>query len=166
MFRHSEIQTILRMQRQRQDSQRCADETQSCNPRSETGARESEKAEDKKDSAHVIGSIDYDDMDDELMDDGEDDEEEYARFLETERQEMELAAAERQKKTHHDIVDDSRKTSTRRKVRELDAIAGVDDVLNYGDGPPTTAKMTGSQTPENVNNLGRKIWWPEIAVSK
>ena len=157
---------MLRMQRQRQDNQRCADETQSRSPQSENGVRESEEAEGKKDSAHLIGSIDYDDMEDELMDDGEDDEEEYARFLEAERQEMELAAAERQKKTHHDIVDDSRKTSTRRKVRELDAVAGGDDVLDYGDGPPTTAKMTGSQTPATVDNKGKKIWWPEIAVSK
>ena len=166
MFRHSEIQTILRMQRQRRDNQRSGDESESRSPQSENGFWEFQEAELKKDSAHLAGSIDYDDMEDEVMDDGEDDEEEYARFLETERKEMELAAAERQKKPRHDNVDDSRKTSTRRKVRELDAVAGADDVLDYGDDSPITADIANSQTPAPVKKIGKKIWWPEIAVSK
>ena len=166
MFRHSEIQTILRMQRQRRDNQCSVDETKSCNPRSENGDWEFREVEIKQDCAHLAGNIDYDDIEDEVMDDGEDDEEEYARFLETERKEMELAAAERQRKAHHGDVDDSRKTSTRRKVRELDAVAGGYDVLDYGDDSPIMAETTKSQVPAPVNKVGKKIWWPEIAIPK
>ena len=166
MFRHSEIQAILRTQRQRLDNQDCVDETESHGPRSEDGFGKFLEAEVKRYSAHHAGSIDYDDVEDEVMDDGEDDEEEYARFLETERKEMELAVAERQKKTYKENVDDSRKTSTRRKVRELDAVSGGDDVLDYGDDSPTTAEIANSQTPAPVSTIGKKIWWPEIAVSE
>ena len=158
MFRHTEIQTILQTQRQQRDSQRSGDETDSC-------SQQLEKTDVGKDNAHSTESIGCDEIIDEITDE-EDDEEEYATFLKKERREMELAAVERQKKSHHSDFDDSRKTSTRRKVRELDAVTGGDDVLDYDDESPTTADFTSPETPVLVDRIGKKIWWPEISLSQ
>lgn len=61
----------------------------------------------------------------------EDDEEEYARFLEKERKEFADAAAKQreQKREGHQWGDRTR--STRRKVREMDAVAEAEVVLDY-----------------------------------
>ena len=118
----------------------------------------------------------------------EEDEEEYSRFLATERQEFEsIALAMNNKRRVEDTTFVDRKTSTRRRVRELDAIKSQDEALDYGDEalisePINTGRgylvdlkisepqidtskastRTRNSEPVSGTTKGRKIWWPII----
>ena len=168
IFRHSEIQTILRSHRHRQERKSLCFETVPRGQQLEDGAWGVQEAErDEESPLYKLGIEDESgDEEGEIVDEDDDDEEEYERFLEAERREMELAAAEQRKKSRDFRVDESRKTSTRRKVRELDAVVVENEVLDYGDDLPTVAETPDESSTTHSDQLGRKIWWPEIAISK
>ena len=95
----------------------------------------------------------------------EDDEAEYASFLEQERKDFESAASRRRLETQR---SQDRTVSTRRKVREMDTFNNSDQVLDYGDEDGGIAKppLVGStkETIPDTHLQGRKIWWPTIGV--
>ncbi|KAL9118816.1 MAG: hypothetical protein Q9187_004630 [Circinaria calcarea] len=191
MFRHSEIQAVLRAKRHRR-------EMKSSDSEATSDGEPDIKVFDGEPSMlgpFIMDSAQHEPLEDVVEDgeiDEEDDEEEYARFIEKEREEFESVALSMKAKKGRDTLRiTSRTTSTRRRVRELDEIAGGNDVLDYGDGPtvsPTPAKagaadlnpsggsgtmstFQGHQVDEpNYTNshsqigaaVGRKIWWPTI----
>lgn len=156
MFRNSEIYALIRQRQVRKE-----------NEEAEFGVEATSATESKVTSTH--------DPKDSIVDEGDsEDEEEYLRFLETEKRKAE-ANNERNKR---------RKTKTdahthRRIARELDIVAIDEQMLDYDEGPskPTEASKTDSQ--RHVDGLGeechatapqardhrpegRKIWWPCI----
>ena len=190
MFRHSEIQAILRAKRHQR-------EMKSSDSEARSDGEPEIKMYDEEPSMlgpFIMDSGQHEPLED--VEDGEideeDDEEEYARFIEKERQEFESVALLMKAKKGREIFKNTgRTTSTRRRVRELDEIAGGNDVLDYGDKPtvsPIPAKagaadlnpsggsgtmsaFQGHQVDEsNYANshsqtraaTGRKIWWPTI----
>jgi len=162
MFRHSEIQSILRTRRQTR----------------EKTISEYEDVPRSKDMENGDWGVEEAEGNHERVEEGEvsdeDDEEEYARFLEAERKEMELAASRQNKKGQG---QNSRGTiSTRRTVREMDAVVSTNDALDYGDeaddttatpevsnGVRTTQDVAGPGGPNSSGTgEGRKIWWPVL----
>ncbi|MCJ1249053.1 hypothetical protein MMC30_006275 [Trapelia coarctata] len=163
MFRHSEIQSILRARRQTRE--KTISEYRDV-PRSKDmgdgvwGVEEAEKAHEGAEEGEVSD---------------EDDEEEYARFLEAERKEMELAAS-RQKKKGGQGQNARGTISTRRTVREMDAVFSTNDALDYGDeagdtvatpevpNSVTTTQDVGGSGGQGSHRTGegRKIWWPTL----
>ncbi|KAL9121017.1 MAG: hypothetical protein Q9187_002431 [Circinaria calcarea] len=190
MFRHSEIQAILRAERHRREM-KSSDSEATSDGEPDINVFDGEPS---MLGPFIVDSDQHEPLED--IEDGEideeDDEEEYARFIEKEREEFESAALlMKARKGRETLRITGRTTSTRRRVRELDEIAGGNDVLDYGDGPtvsPIPAKagaadlnpsggsgtistFQGHQVDEpnytNSHNqigatIGRKIWWPTI----
>ena len=115
----------------------------------------------------------------------DEEEEEYARFLESERKQFEaVAKSSKKRKNYRNHFDEDRKTSTRRRVREMDELSGGNDVLDYGEensapSPVAKASETGDdekltpggdgsnmRRPSVANEApsGKKIWWPVIGT--
>lgn len=181
MFRHSEIQSMLR--EHRLQSSIPIDEPKTLvsesnvqipSPESEprrihTYLRTSSPEEAEK--ASDVSKVE------------DEEEEEYARFLESERKQFEAAAkSSKKRKNYSKAFDEDRKTSTRRRVREMDELSGGNDVLDYGEehsAPSHVAKASEKEDDEkhtpggNGSNMrgqsganetlgGKKIWWPLI----
>ena len=189
MFRHSEVQAILRARRHRNELKSSKSEATSD---SESDVKALYQKPDMlapscTESAQneVVEYVEEGEIDE------EDDEEEYVRFLEKERLEFEsVALSIKAKKARETLNSMDRIASTRRRVRELDAMACSNDVLDYGDEPTalpyTTKEGTGlkpcgpGQTVSTYGDnrtdkhekdsphgecgavTGRKIWWPTI----
>lgn len=156
MFRNSEIYALIRQRQVRKE-----------NEEAEFGVEAASATESKVTSTH--------EPKDSIVDEGDsEDEEEYLRFLETEKRKAE-ANNERNKR---------RKTKAdahthRRIARELDIVAVDEQMLDYDEGPskPTEASKTDSQRHEDGlgeeyhatapqardrRPEGREIWWPCI----
>lgn len=164
MFRHSEIYAIIR-ERQVRKENADADE-----PDGNTASSVQNSA------AAPAGDPS---LDEGIKGDSED-EEEYARFLETEQKELKAEAARKNKRNWNHQDGDGyrdRTTSTRRKVREMDGAMTADTVLDYGEDAPSPSlnQLNGrslvsyysdTEAPAAVEQKtvleGRKIWWPTI----
>lgn len=175
MFRHSEVYAIIRERQLRKENAN-VDRADESSPTLNS------------DSAAVIGE---EGALEEGIDVDTDDEGEYARFLEAERQEMETDAArkkKRKRKTADGFDEHGRPPTMRRLAREMDEATTADTVLVYDeeDGPsaiPTTNLENSAETSEwkkachedrlDSNSVaapkpareGRKIWWPTIGGS-
>ena len=111
----------------------------------------------------ILEELDKGEEEGEVIEIEDNDDEEYARFLEAERHQFQIeATSNRNSKRAEAIKGPDRTTSTRRRVRELDAVVGGEDILDYGDEPTTSSKMEGSDTTIDIQVEGRKIWWPTI----
>ena len=171
IFRHSELQAILRKQRHARETKRSEFVAVARSKEMEEGLwglQEMDYSYNNKEKRNMF---------EEEYDHDQDDEEEYALFLAAERREMELAVSE-------DKMNESKKTkqrggnvSTRRTVRELDAAVGNANVLDYGEDPQTASTTDNNHTLNDIDTTcksqvdnkvnqpvseGRQIWWPEI----
>lgn len=171
MFRHSEIYAIIReRQVRRENADAETDEAHSPSLKPGSAAPTEEHA--------VL---------EEVSDADNDEEEEYARFLEAEQKAMQDEAARRKKRKRSNADGDferERMPTMRRIAREMDE-AGVDDtVLDYGEEDTPTRRMSSEQgvnqrhgrksvsyEDEDIGSAiteqlpakeGRKIWWPVI----
>ena len=94
------------------------------------------------------------------------DEDEYAQFLEQERIEFEQAASQQRKRSQHQQDGDyrDRTVSTRRRVREMDAMNTSEQILDYDEGFTAEAsRETGDEARKILEKpQGKRIWWPEI----
>ena len=160
IFRHSEIQFLLRARRQTQEKMTSEYKDIPRSKEMENGVWGVEEAEDTEKGVE----------EGEVSD--EDDEEEYTRFLEAELKEMELAAS-RQKKKGGQGQSSRGMISTRRTVREMDAVVSTNDALDYGDEAEDTpvisdnfsaTRRIGGPGDNGSNGAveGRKIWWPVL----
>ncbi|MCJ1405329.1 hypothetical protein MMC11_008556 [Xylographa trunciseda] len=135
MFRHSEVQALLRDQRHAREKESSEFLTVARSQELQDGAWGLQEVdEDNVDEGDNIKDIVTKDID--IEEDGEieeDDEEEYARFLEAERKEMELVASNQGAKNGKNRKSKAGKASTRRIVRELDEARSGTDALDYGD---------------------------------
>ena len=135
MFRHSEIQAVLRERRHAQEKDMSDFLTVARSQELQDGAWGLQEVD--KDQDVVDDDIDDKNIKDQkLEDEGEiedDDEEEYAQFLEAERREMELVASSRRSKPGKNQESKAGRASTRRIVRELDEIPNAMDALDYGE---------------------------------
>ena len=173
MFRHSEIYSILRERQIRKE-----------NKDADCGEEPANSSLDAVDDAQVIVLSDA--VDESGSEDGE--EEEYARFLESEQKDWQAAAARNKRKRGSEDLGERQgraynPRSTRRVVRELDSITAEDHVLDYGDEPPTVVDVSGRDNrsrdtstlriskpvrpalnlesgEEKLRLQGKKIWWP------
>lgn len=172
MFRHSEIQSLLRDRRHRTENM-------------DTSAKEEE---DVGSSASPLAE----EVDSPL---DEDEEEEYARFLEEERRQMERDAANLKRKRSVDVANEThgREATHRRIARELDANLESNESLDYGEEAPRpidsgrlertedlyqrrTVDYTDDTGEKDVSeaaklshvksasHVGKKIWWPVIGT--
>jgi len=163
MFKHSEIQSLLRARRQSREKTTSDYKDVPRSKEMESGIWGVEEAEDG-----------HERIEEGELSDG-DDEEEYARFLEAERKEMEFAAS-RQTNRVTNGQNPRGKASTRRIVREMDAVVSTNDALDYGDEPkdaiampdvPDSMMATQDITgPEGQGSKrigeGKKFWWPVL----
>jgi len=135
MFRHSEIQALLREQRHDREKESSDFLTVARSKELQDGAWGVQELEED----NVVEGVNIKDKvveDIEVEEDGEveeDEEEEYARFLEAERREMELIASSQSAKNSKNRKSKAGKFSTRRVVRELDEIPSGTNALDYGD---------------------------------
>lgn len=144
IFRHSEVQRLLKQER----AARKASEEEQASP-SEVEAPDAEDTLHNKTNLVTEGTVAQDhEIEDRantmLAEDAEnlssspeevrgteDDEEEYKEFLEQERKEFAtLSEKERQKKRKYHLPYD-RIISTRRKIRDMDAVVEDNPVLDY-----------------------------------
>lgn len=156
MFRHSEIYTLIRQRQVRKE-----------NEEAEFGVEAALAIESKVTSTHEPKNSIFDEGDSE-------DEEEYLRFLESEKKKAE-ANNERNKRRKTKLGAHTH----RRIARELDIVAVDKQMLDYDEGPskPTEAAKTDSQRhgdgmgeedhatayqARDRRPEGRKIWWPCI----
>ena len=141
MFRHSEVEALLRAQRHAREKESSDFLTVARSQELQDGVWGLQQVdEDRVEEGGTTQKIDIKDIASEELDvegsdeiEEDDDEEEYARFLEAERREMELIAASRVTKNNKNQKSQSGKASTRRIVRELDEIPSGTDALDYGD---------------------------------
>lgn len=165
MFRHSEIQALLQARRQAREKTTSDYKDVPRSKEMENGVWGVEEAED-----------DHGGVGEGELSDG-DDEEEYARFLEAERKEMELAASKQTNKVTNG-QNPRGKASTRRIVREMDAVVSTNDTLDYGDEPDDA--MATPDVPDilrtaqdiagpkgqggNKTGVGKKFRWPVLQM--
>ena len=116
IFRHSEIHTLLRQHEAAEEALE-----------SELDVDEAPKK--KQDPEKLLSPLSA--LEDEVLLGDKDDEEEYARFLEQERKEFAEAAAKQRDKTRQSQNPHDRTVSTRRRVREMDAVVDNDVALDY-----------------------------------
>ena len=153
MFRHTEIQNLLRERRRLEDL-----DSPTAEEHNGTASGSAIAPDLLPDAAGLSRTASARSPSDEP-----DDEAEYARFLAAERREFEKSAAQKRTRGRHDVRADDRTISTRRKVRELDEVASADQVLDYGDGPSMeTTKPAEPCLPAEQVREGRRIWWPVI----
>ena len=175
MFRHSEVQALLRDRRHKVENKDASVEVETDVGRSAPALPE------EVDSLAA-----------------EDEEEEYARFLEEERRQMErdAAADQKQRGTEDAGAIRGREATHRRTARELDINLETNDALDYDEEPsratdPGRQERTQERTQDlyerrrvdyvdnaagendsteveasshvnGVSDGGRKIWWPMI----
>lgn len=165
MFRHSEIQALLQARRQAREKTTSDYKDVPRSKEMENGVWGVEEAED-----------DHGGVGEGELSDG-DDEEEYARFLEAERKEMELAASKQRNKATNG-QNPRGKASTRRIVREMDAVVSTNDTLDYGDEPDdavatpdvpdilkTAQDIAGPKSQGgNKTGVGKKFRWPVLQM--
>lgn len=156
MFRHSEIQTLLREKRQREEKE----QEHARNARDKIAASAPPAVGNLAPKGGKIGktgkatSVSPDS-----------DDEEYQRFLQAERQEFNKAAAQKRNGERLAYVADDRTISTRRRVREMDSFQATSDVLMYEDEPSSpkrTGQASAAQAQGEEKVEGRKIWFPKI----
>lgn len=158
MFRDSEIYALIRQRQVRKENQEAG-----------FGVEEAPVTESKVTPTHEPKSL--------IVDEGgsqDEDEEEYLRFLESEKRKAE-ANNERNKR---------RKTKSdahthRRIARELDIVLADEQILDYDEGPSNPTEVFKGDSPRHKKGLGeehyptanqaldrrpegRKIWWPCI----
>lgn len=182
IFRHSEIQALL-LQRMKE---RLEAEDSKPSP-TESGELSEGEISDHPDTAAAAGpehsqgeaktqndpdlvKQEQSNSHDVLTDDQDEDEEaEYARFLEQERREFAESTLRKRQKSRHNRDLNNRNVSTRRRIREMDAFESTDPILSYDDGePPQSITNHSSETPALDSNeeqsTGRTIWWPQIGA--
>ena len=163
IFRHSEIQSLLREKRH-EEERRLAELDETARSKGDLTRRDLDQVQTSA-TVPSFEELDGSEEDGEIegMEEFEDDDdEEYARFLEAERRQFRTeATSNRKNKRAEAMKGPGRTTSTRRRVRELDTAMGGNDVLDYGDGPTVSSKV-GDPAPMNEQVNGRKIWWPAI----
>ena len=174
MFRHSEIQALLRDRRHTRENKDAAIE-----------GEEEGKEQALPDLVEEAGDVTEEDA-----------EEDYARFLEEERRQMERdASTNKRKRSAEDIsAVHGREATHRRTARELDVNFETTESLDYGEEPSHTTdrgtqerapglyerrrvdyadNTTGNQTTAEFDandhvggapHGGKKIWWPKIGV--
>lgn len=160
MFRHTEIYSILRERQVRQENEEADGDEQrdhlaSGATATPEGAMPLEIETDKDhERAHIHQ------LGDSLVD----------------SQANSLASFKR-KRNSEDTGDRSGKASTRRLVRELDAVTAQDQVLDYGDEPAKELSSAhahpGIESADDVADHhgksasvpGRKVWWPVIQAT-
>ncbi len=89
-----------------------------------------------------------------------DDEEEYVRFLEAEKKEMQTEAARKKRKRNgRDLAGRHERAPThRRLVRELDEVVGDDGLLDYGEEPAVSTSIPRESSQSKTLQIfqGRK----------
>ncbi len=174
MFRHSEIYSLIR-KRQIQKENHDADNIMNPRPPNPGSPCETAVTVGPK---HESGD-----------DDDSNDDEEYLKFMEAERKQMEAEYASKKRKfSRVDGCKPRNKAPTHRRIaRELDDAVMSHDVLDYGEGASETPELAKEHShddrnselkdmisessptyptacPTAVHDLpkGRKIWWPTI----
>lgn len=177
MFRHSEIYALFRQRQIRQENLEAGIELQPENP-----AWGASSAIVAKATSAIEG------RNEDIAEDGSDEEEEYARFLEAEKRKADAIQARKKRKISHANGYDNRgRPATHRRIaRELDIVVADEQVLDYGeesskstdiskdtviqdkspkDDEPEQQTHEVSRAALQKNYLpveGRKIWWPTI----
>ena len=164
IFRHSEIQSLLREKRYEKERENLESDDMA----SSEEVKETSPSQELDQLPARATMLSFEELD-ESEEDGEigeveDDDEEYARFLEAERRQFQVeATSNRKNKRIEAVKGPDRITSTRRRVRELDAVMGRDDILDYGDDEPTVpSRLDGLAPKTNGKVEGKRIWWPMI----
>lgn len=156
MFRNSEIYALIRQRQVRKE-----------NREAEFGVEAASAPESKITLTHEPKSFIVDEG-------GSEDEEEYLRFLESEKRKAE-ACNERNKRRK--IKPDAH--THRRIARELDIVVADEQILDYDEGPSKPTEVSKSDSPRHKKGLGeeyhatayqardhrpegKKIWWPCI----
>lgn len=117
IFRHSEIHSLLQKE-----------------ALLETSTPELSEASNLQDLGHdPVKFKDISKSSEEELVCADNDDEEYAIFLEKEKREFETAATQRRMQKRDDSKPTDRTISTRRRVRELDTPTSTNDTLDYGD---------------------------------
>ncbi len=158
MFRNSEIYALIRQRQVRKENEEAG-----------FGVEAASATENPKVTSTDVPK-------DLIVDEGDsgEDEEEYLRFLETEKRKAE-ANNERNKrrKTRPDAH------THRRIARELDIVAVDEQMLDYDEGPSKSTEASNTDSQRHEDGLGeechatahqardrrpegRKIWWPCI----
>lgn len=156
MFRHSEIYTLIRQRQVRKENQEAELGVEAA---SATESKVTPTQEPKRFIVHEGDS---------------DDEEEYLRFLESEKRKAEAnSQRNKRRKTNHDDH------THRRIARELDIVVADEQMLDYDEGPSKATEAPKTESPRQEKGLGeeyhatayqardrrpegRKIWWPCI----
>ena len=179
MFRHSEIYSLLRERQREQEKADAASQEDEVNDHLTGAARDGEISLSFEDATRGDS----------------DDEEEYARFLETEQRELQAQATKKSKRkrdTTEGADERGRPPTARRIAREMDEVTVDNTVLDYGEEESTSGHNTSLQIDSNGPNgrtrvcyedaaepfgldstktvpnsavEGRKIWWPVIGGS-
>ena len=155
MFRHSEIYAIIRQRQLQKENKDVALAEQAVDLVSEDhGLIEAEQ----HDAGYVEGALDVAEEPLPLALATEavvnsDDEEEYVRFLEAEKIEMQTEAArKKRKRPRRDTAGRHERAPThRRLVRELDEVMGDDGPLDYGEEP--SVSMSFLREPSQPETL-------------
>lgn len=183
MFRHSEVYSLLR-ERQREKEKADA----------EPGA-EAKEDQSNKHLTSIAGDSEIPRSLEDTIGGDSDDEEEYARFLESEQRELRAQAAKKSKRkryTAEGVDERGRPPTARRIAREMDEVTMDNTVLDYGeeespsggndlhqvdaDGANGRTRVSYEDTAEpyaaestktepSPAVEGRKIWWPVIGGS-
>lgn len=173
MFRHSEIYTLLRERQVREENREADLDLSSRSPILE------EDAENQATNVRTGGAKN------EMVDnDNSDDEEEYAKFLETEKRNAEATHTRKKREFNGGEINNyrGRPITHRRIARELDDIVASEQTLDYDEEPskPTTvsdniamedhihqsdrAEHHPHEYEHSTEPEGRKIWWPTIGT--
>ena len=151
MFRHSEIHDLLRQQ--------ATEKEYGARPESHSSGLERSASH-----GHFCGSSHARALSPGITDEGphpeseeEENEEEYQRFLTTEREQLSSISERMGQRPPKPTYFHDRTRSTRRLVRELDEIQDTPNTLDYGDGDGANILSESGNA-----NEGRKIWWPKV----
>ncbi|MCJ1310896.1 hypothetical protein MMC25_004564 [Agyrium rufum] len=156
IFRHSEVQALLRERRLEEAQKAAQDEYDD----DSNVIIDVTMAVEEQEDAHIVLEHSNGQRQEGPKDEGEiedDDEEEYQKFLLAEEADFEQPARKKQKPT---TTDGDRTRSMRRRVRELDEVTDSTAVLDYGDDEPVAnASKEHTLAPERKTFL-----WPTLAA--
>ena len=168
MFRHSEIYALLRERQVKKENE-------------DAGSSEEVLAlNSQPDPLAMAQDAPEEDMN--RIDNRDDDEAEYAAFLEAEQKQFrDQAACNKRKRAAPSFAQERNKDrSTRRITREMDSVGVDETVLDYGDEPKEQSLHRELDDPDGRKRIkyedtkpsyaapvklaieGRKIWWPTI----
>jgi Protein of unknown function (DUF3807) len=164
IFRHSEIQALLLQRRKAAEEAKGSDVSQPIQ-----GDLSDGEIDPNGHTAPLAALENSNPGHGSLPDHDEDDDAEYARFLEQEQQEFARATRRKRQKRNPKYDKADRTISTRRRIREMDAYHDSAQTLSYDDDAPIqnnrdTQATAQIQAEQSRTHEGRKIWWPQIGA--